>query len=180
MAPGPASGTAHLGLGSNLGDRAAHLARAALGLSRAGLEIAALSSVYETEPVGPVRDQPDFLNAVLCVRPGRLAPEELLALCLRIERDLGRTRTVDKGPREIDIDLLLVGDLVLERPGLGLPHPELARRAFVLVPLLELDPGLVDPRDGVSLAQRLAALPPEAGRVRRALPFPPLDRRWDP
>ena len=123
------------------------------------------SSVYETEPVGEVPDQRDFLNAAVAVRT-TLAPLELLAACKEVERDLGREAGPRHGPRVIDVDLLLVGDLVLESGGLRLPHPEVTSRRFVLVPLLELDPELSLP-DGAPLREALAALPPgqRVGRV---------------
>lgn len=134
--------TAFLALGGNLGDRAGALARALAALGRLpGTEVAAVSSLYATAPVGPV-PQPEFLNAAAELRT-RLGPRELLAACLGIEADLGRVRTVRWGPRTIDLDLLLYGDLRLDEPGLVLPHPRLISRAFVLVPLAEIAPGLL-------------------------------------
>ena len=150
---------AFLGLGSNLGDRDQQLRDALDGLAGHGITVLAASSVYETAPVGPVRDQPPFLNMVVRVQ-GALSPLELLRRCLEVERQLGRSRerAVAKGPRIIDIDLLLMGQRVERHPELELPHPELTRRAFVLHPLLELDPELVDPRDGQPLRKGLTPL----------------------
>jgi 2-amino-4-hydroxy-6-hydroxymethyldihydropteridine diphosphokinase len=122
-----------------------------------GIEVTRISSVYETEPVGEVPDQRDFLNAAIAVRTD-LEPRELLAACKRVEQDLGRQAGPRHGPRVIDVDLLLVGDTVLESGRLRLPHPEVTSRRFVLVPLLELDPEL-DLPDGAQLSDALAALP---------------------
>ncbi len=132
----------------------------------------ACSSVYETEPVGEVLQQPDFLNACLRVATA-LDVESLLDACKAVERDLGRIAgSVRHGPRPIDVDLLLLGDVAHASARLRLPHPEVTRRRFVLVPLLELDPALATP-DGVSLRAALAALDDEAHVVRAG---PPLDR----
>jgi 2-amino-4-hydroxy-6-hydroxymethyldihydropteridine diphosphokinase len=122
-----------------------------------GIEVTRISSVYETEPVGEVPDQQDFLNAAIAVRTD-LEPLELLAACKRVEQDLGRQAGPRHGPRVIDVDLLLVGDAVLESGRLRLPHPEVTSRRFVLVPLLELDPELGLP-GGARLSDALAALP---------------------
>lgn len=156
----------YLGLGSNVGDREGHL-RAAIALLREhGVEIEAVSSLYETEPVGEVLDQPDFLNAA--VRIGtELEPEELLDLCKAIEAERGRAFDHPRhSPRPLDVDLLLLGDLTLATERLTLPHPEVTSRRFVLAPLLELDPELTLP-DGSRLAGALAALGPgqRAARV---------------
>jgi 2-amino-4-hydroxy-6-hydroxymethyldihydropteridine diphosphokinase len=142
-----------VGLGSNLGDREQQLraALAALG------DVVRVSSVYESAPVGPVRDQPAFLNLVAELR-GEPEPRALLAELQRIEAALGRVRARQQGPRAIDLDLLLVGDRVGAWPELVLPHPEIGRRAFVLLPLLELGPDLRDPRTGRPYAERLAAV----------------------
>ena len=149
--------TWYLGLGSNLGDRAAALRGAIDRLQRAGLQITRASQIYETAPVGPVPDQPLFLNAVIESRTA-LSPATLLALCQRVERQMGRRRRVAQGPREIDIDLLLAERLVRDGPDPVLPHPQLTRRAFVLRPLLDLAPALADPRDGQTLAGYLPSL----------------------
>ncbi len=151
------SSVAHLGLGSNVGDREGHLRAALAALGERGVEIEAVSSVYETEPVGEVLDQPDFLNAVARVRSG-VGPTELLDLCKTIEAERGRAAGgLRHGPRPLDIDLLLVDDLELATDRLRLPHPEVTTRRFVLEPLLELDPGLTLP-DGTPLARALEAL----------------------
>lgn len=127
-----------LGLGSNLGSRAKNLAAAARLLLENGIEVLRASSVYETEPVD-LLDQPWFLNQVLEVRSS-LGPRALLKLAKSIEARMERVPTVDKGPRTIDIDILIAGDTVLETPDLVIPHPRLAQRNFVLVPLCEIAP----------------------------------------
>lgn len=129
----------YLGLGSNLGDREANIRGAVDALQAAGLEMVVLSTLRETSPVGP--PQPDFINAVVAMRTD-LAPTTLLATVKRIETDLGRTPSQKWGPRVIDIDILLYGDLMIESEELTIPHPELTHRGFVIVPLLELDPNL--------------------------------------
>jgi 2-amino-4-hydroxy-6-hydroxymethyldihydropteridine diphosphokinase len=146
-----------LGLGSNIGDRRAHLEAAVAALPRHGVEVLASSSVYETEPVGLVLGQREFYNA--CVRVmTELEPETLLDACKAVEREAGREAgDVRHGPRVIDVDLLLLGDLEFESRRLKLPHPEVSSRRFVLVPLLELEPELTLP-DGVRLADALRRL----------------------
>jgi 2-amino-4-hydroxy-6-hydroxymethyldihydropteridine diphosphokinase len=155
-----------LGLGSNIGDRRAHLEAAVTRLDEQGVAVLASSSVYETEPVGLVLDQREFYNACLRVET-ELGPEPLLDACKAVERLVGRQDGgVRHGPRVIDVDLLLLGDLDYSSPRLTLPHPEVSSRRFVLVPLLELDPDLGLP-SGERLADRLATL--GAGQaVRRA------------
>jgi 2-amino-4-hydroxy-6-hydroxymethyldihydropteridine diphosphokinase len=140
--------TVYIGLGSNLGDRAEALRAAVERLARLHrTRVLAVSSFRETEPVGYL-DQPRFVNAVAAVET-ELDPWTLLEELLAIERGLGRTREGPRfGPRTIDLDLLLYDELVLERPGLQIPHPRLHERAFVLEPLLELAPGLVVPGVG--------------------------------
>ena len=149
----------YLGLGSNVGDRRANLQAAVDALPAHGVEVVGSSSVYETEPVGEVLDQPDFLNACVRVRTA-LEPEALLDACKAVERELGRAAGgVRHGPRPIDVDVLLLGDDRYESERLRLPHREVTTRRFVLVPLLELDPGLVVPGAGRA-ADALAALGP--------------------
>jgi 2-amino-4-hydroxy-6-hydroxymethyldihydropteridine diphosphokinase len=132
----------YLGLGSNEGDRLANLRAARDTLQRRGIDVVASSRVYETAPQGEVTDQPDFLNACLRIRT-ELEPEALLDVCKGVERELGRTAGgVRHGPRPIDVDVLLLGDLEQRSERLTLPHPEVAARRFVLEPLLELDPQL--------------------------------------
>lgn len=129
---------AYLGLGSNLGDREANLARAIELIETGGVSITRLSSLYETEPVG-VQEQPWFLNLVLAGQTS-LTPLGLLDTLQAIERRMGRVRTVRWGPRVIDIDILLYGQVILESARLTIPHPQMADRAFVLVPLVEIAP----------------------------------------
>ncbi len=139
---------AYVGLGANLGDREQTLRAAldALG-STPGVDVVAVSSIRETEPVG-YADQPRFLNAAAALETS-LTPRELLDVLLEVERSLGRIRTGPRfGPRTIDLDLLLYGDERVDEPGLRVPHPRLAERAFVLEPLAELEPGLVVPGSG--------------------------------
>ena len=151
--------TGYLGLGSNVGDRAGHLRAAIAMLGERGVEVEAVSSAYETEPVGEVLDQPDFLNAAIRIRTG-LEPEELLDACKAVEAERGRALDAPRhSPRPLDVDLLLLGDLELVTDRLTLPHPEVASRRFVLTPLLELDPDLKLP-DGTRLADALHALDP--------------------
>jgi 2-amino-4-hydroxy-6-hydroxymethyldihydropteridine diphosphokinase len=165
----------YLGLGSNVGDPRANLAAAVAALPAHGVRVLASSSTYATEPVGEVLDQPDFLNACLRVAT-TLDPDGLLAACKAVERELGRVAAdspayVRHGPRPIDVDLLLLGDLEHASERLRLPHREVTSRRFVLVPLLELDAGLTTP-DGARLADALAALPEGEQAVR--LSGPPL------
>ena len=151
--------TGYLGLGSNVGDRRGHLRSAVELLGEHGVEVDAVSSLYETEPVGEIIDQPDFLNAAVRIRT-ELEPQELLDVCKGIEAEQGRMFAGPRhGPRSLDVDLLLLGDLELETERLTLPHPEVRSRRFVMVPLLELDPGLTLP-DGTRLDEALAALGP--------------------
>ena len=144
-----------VGLGSNVGDRLGYL-RAAVASLRAtdDIEVVAASTVYETDPVGP--EQPDFLNAAVALETD-LAAEELLRIFKRIEVDLGRVPRERWGPREIDLDLLVYGDRRLETDDLVVPHPQIAARTFVLVPLEELAPALDIPGvgDASSLLARL-------------------------
>ena len=122
-----------------------------------GVEVEAVSSLYETEPVGEILDQPDFLNAAVRIATD-LEPIALLDLCKAVEVEQGRMFAGPRhGPRPLDVDLLLLGDLELESERLTLPHPEVTRRRFVLVPLLELDPSLALP-DGTRLSVALAGL----------------------
>jgi len=154
----------YLGLGSNVGDPAAHLRAAVALLGARGVAVEAVSSAYATEPVGEVLDQPDFLNAAARIRTG-LEPEALLDACKAVEAERGRRLDAPRhSPRPLDVDLLLLGDLELSTDRLTLPHPEVSSRRFVLVPLLELDPDLTLP-DGTRLADRLAALPEGEQRV---------------
>ena len=163
--------TGYLGLGSNVGDRIANLraARDALGrIAGDALSVTASSSVYETEPQGEVLDQPDFLNAAVRIET-TLEPEELLDACKAVERELGRTAGGPRhGPRPIDVDLLLLGDVEYESERLRLPHRDVLVRRFVLAPLLDLDPELALP-GGTALRDALEAL--EGQRVERGGPL---------
>ncbi len=151
--------TGYLGLGSNVGDREQHLRAAIAELPEHGVEVEAVSSAYETEPVGEVLDQPDFLNAAIRIRT-ELEPEPLLEVCKAIEVEQGRMLAAGRhSPRPLDIDLLLLGDIELSTERLTLPHPQVTSRRFVLAPLLELDPGLSLP-DGTRLADAFATLGP--------------------
>jgi 2-amino-4-hydroxy-6-hydroxymethyldihydropteridine diphosphokinase len=148
--------TGLLGLGSNVGDRRPHLQRAVDALPAADARVLACSSVYDTDPVGEVLDQASFLNACLRVET-ELEPLELLDAVKRLERELGREDGVRHGPRAIDIDILLLGELELRHPRMTLPHEQLLNRRFVMIPALELDFDLATPA-GERLCDALAAL----------------------
>jgi 2-amino-4-hydroxy-6-hydroxymethyldihydropteridine diphosphokinase len=149
--------TGYLSLGSNVGDRAANLRAAIAGLRERGIAVDAVSDGYETEPVGEVLDQPDFLNLAVRISTG-LEPEQLLDACKAVEADAGRDFAAPRhSPRPVDVDLILLGDLEVETDRLTLPHREASSRRFVLVPVLELDPDLALP-DGTRLADCLQAL----------------------
>ena len=137
----------YLGLGSNLGDRHGNIKRA-IELLSSRIHVEQISSIYETEPVG-FHDQPPFLNAV-CQGYTSLEPREILIMAQEVEMTLGRTATFRNGPRIIDIDILIYGSQIIDTPQLTVPHPRLAERAFVLVPLAELAPHLVHPVSGMS------------------------------
>ena len=134
---------AYIALGSNLGDKEKNLRRALLLLTQQGVEVVRVSSFLSTEPYG-VTDQPQFLNAVACVRT-RLAPLALLDVLLATELAMGRVRLRHWGERNIDLDLLLYEDVVLDTPRLRLPHPDMQNRDFVLLPLAEIAPELKHP-----------------------------------
>jgi 2-amino-4-hydroxy-6-hydroxymethyldihydropteridine diphosphokinase len=156
-----------VGLGSNLGDRLANLKAAVAALrGSVGIEVVRTSSVYETEPVG-VEDQPRFLNAVVELRSD-LSATELLGRLKGIEQEIGRTEGERWGPREIDLDLLLYGDELIDSGGLVVPHPEMKRRSFVLVPLLEIDRDITIPGDGPARMHDMML-----GRAGVSLAYPP-------
>ena len=157
----------YLGLGSNVGDRRANLQAAIDALGGQGVVVLASSSTYDTDPVGLVLDQPAFLNACIRIETD-LGPEDLLDACKAVERALGRDLEggIRHGPRPIDVDLLLLGDVEYESERLRLPHAQVTERRFVLIPLLELDFDLRTP-DGKRLSDCLARMPLDEG-VRRA------------
>lgn len=135
--------TAYIALGSNLGDKEKNLRRALLLLTQQGVEVVKASGFLQTEPYG-VTDQPEFLNAVCEVRTS-LAPLALLDVLLATELAMGRVRLRHWGERNIDLDLLLYGDVVMDTERLRLPHPDMQNRDFVLLPLAEIAPGVVHP-----------------------------------
>jgi 2-amino-4-hydroxy-6-hydroxymethyldihydropteridine diphosphokinase len=142
---------AYVSLGSNLGDRGAHFARALAALGAlGGTRVVALSPIFETDPVGPPPQGP-YLNAAALLETS-LPPRALLDALLAIEREAGRTRSVRDAARPLDLDLLLFEDRVIDEPGLRVPHPRLAERAFVLEPLAALAPACVHPLLGATLA----------------------------
>ena len=153
--------TVYLGLGSNLGDRLGYLRAAVAALAERGLPVTAASSVYESDALGP--PPPAYLNAVVAVSTA-LAPRELLAVLKSVEAELGRHHTEHWGPREIDLDLLLYGDDLVTEEGLTIPHPELTRRSFVLLPLLEIAPDL-DLPSGEPASAFLERDPPGIAKV---------------
>jgi 2-amino-4-hydroxy-6-hydroxymethyldihydropteridine diphosphokinase len=147
---------AYIGVGSNIGDRVRNISAAAHFLcSLTGITLERTSSLYETAPVGP--GQRDFINAVLKIRTS-LSPVALLDALKEIEKKMGRKAGKRWGPRVIDLDLLLYGKTLVSAPGLTVPHPEMANRRFVLVPLAELAPGLVHPQLRKTVSTLLARL----------------------
>jgi 2-amino-4-hydroxy-6-hydroxymethyldihydropteridine diphosphokinase len=159
----PVAELAYLSLGSNVGDRPANLLLAIDRLAEAG-PVQAVSALYETEPVD-VRDQPWFLNCVVALKTV-MPPRELLNLALAIEAAMGRHRTRQKGPRTIDIDILLFGSRAIDEPGLRIPHPAMHERRFVLEPLAEIAPEAQHPVLKKSAGTLLEELP-EGQSVRR-------------
>ncbi|MCB9029551.1 MAG: 2-amino-4-hydroxy-6-hydroxymethyldihydropteridine diphosphokinase [Deltaproteobacteria bacterium] len=152
----------YLSLGSNLGDRYANFQTAIDAIHLYVGEILAVSTFYKTEPLNSpdaTESQPEFLNAVLCCET-TLTPEEVLQKILLVEQELGRVRKegVHWGPRLIDIDILAMGDLIIEQPGLTIPHPEMHNRDFVLVPLSEIAPDFIHPKMKINISQMLENL----------------------
>ena len=158
---------AYLSLGSNIGDRAANLQRAIASLEESG-RLKNVSALYETQPVD-IPDQPWFLNCVVAIET-QATPQDLLRSVLFVEAAMGRVRTHDKGPRIVDIDVLLVGDMIVDEPGLKIPHPAMQLRRFVLEPLNEIAPDVRHPITGKTIREMLAAVPP--GQVVRRLEAP--------
>jgi 2-amino-4-hydroxy-6-hydroxymethyldihydropteridine diphosphokinase len=169
--------TAYIALGSNLGNRTEALSSAISHLSGLG-RVVALSSLYETEPVG-YHDQPAFLNAVVALET-QLEPTPLLRGLLAIERQLGRDRSQGplKGPRTLDLDLLLMGDWIVADEELSLPHPALVQRRFVLAPLAEIAPELRHPQSNQTMADLLALLPDEGENRISAVRRLPANPGW--
>jgi len=145
----------YLALGSNLGNHEEYLRAGCRGLAARGVGIIRSASVYSTEPL-EVQDQPWFLNTVIEGNTN-LSPDQLLQVCLRIEKDNQRKRQTTKGPRTLDIDIIFYGNHIVRNPGLVIPHPRFSARRFVLVPLAEIAPDFIDPVTGKSIQKLLEA-----------------------
>lgn len=141
----------HLGLGTNLGDREKNLKQCHLELQKLGIEILAASSIYETQPVG-LKKQPWFLNQVLAI-DADIQPERLLGVLKSLEKKMGRVPGPKYGPRVIDIDILMAEDLIIHTAKLKIPHPELEKRNFVLIPLTEIAATLIHPLQKITIAE---------------------------
>ena len=148
---------AYISIGSNIGDRLHHLTEAVRALhSYNGVKVVAVSSIYETAPVG-YTDQADFLNLALCVETV-LGAQQLLGVCQEIEQELGRIRDIRWGPRTVDLDILLYNNDNIEAENLIVPHPRMHERAFVLIPLLEIAPAIAHPANGKLFSEETAVL----------------------
>jgi len=156
--------TSYLSLGSNLGDRAANLRGAISALAEAGVSVNKVSSFYETEPVDYL-DQPWFLNCVVEAETS-LAPMDLLHALRKIESQLGSKKEFAKGPRLLDMDILLYDDLAVDLPELQIPHPRMLQRNFVLAPLAEIAPGLKHP-SWSGTAQQMFACSSDQGKIQK-------------
>jgi len=166
--------TAFIGIGSNIGDRARYLQAAIRAMdANPNITVARCSHVYETAPEGPVKEQPYFLNGVVEVTTTMSAPR-LLAHLLIIEADLGRTRTLQGGPRTLDLDLLFFGAEIISSyaPKLVVPHPRIEERAFVLVPLCDLNHDMVNPATGRTPIEALARLKQRCNAHDEMTPWP--------
>lgn len=162
-----ASEQVYIALGSNLGDRVAIFDQARQALQEAGGRLLSASSLFETEPVG-YQDQPWFLNQVLELETG-LSPRELLHSCLDIEASCGRTRGIRNGPRTLDLDILLFGQITVNEPGLIIPHSRMTERRFVLEPLAEIAPEVYHPVLNKTI-RHLLSVCPDSSTVRRYTP----------
>jgi len=154
----------YLALGSNLGDRKDYLRAGIRGLAARGVMPVRCASVYSTEP-REVLDQPWFLNTVIEGNTD-LNPEELLRVCLDVEKENQRIRQITKGPRTLDIDIIFYGSDIVRKPGLTIPHPSFSARRFVLVPLAEIAPNFIDPLSGKAIKQLLESCPDQSDVLR--------------
>jgi 2-amino-4-hydroxy-6-hydroxymethyldihydropteridine diphosphokinase len=157
--------TVYLSLGSNLGDRAGNLRQAIGRLGELG-EVTAVSGFYETEPVEVKSRQPWYVNCAVTLET-ELMPKQLLSRILAVEQAMGRRRTEYKGPRTIDIDIIFFGNAVVDTPELTIPHPAMQQRRFVLAPLAEIAPEMRHPVLKQTVRELLAALPTNAGSLRK-------------
>jgi len=160
----------YLALGSNLGDREAAIRDGIASLEACGIRILRRASLYSTEPRG-LAEQPHFLNTVVEAET-TLEPDMLMAACLRVEQFYGRERSVPNAPRTLDIDIILIEDRIIRDEGLRVPHPRFRERRFVLTPLAEIAPAIVDPESGETIATLLEGLD-DPGTVTLWDPAPP-------